>query len=478
MSDTPSWALSASSLAKEIRDGVLSAKSAARSAVERMRAVNGHYNAVVDDLGDAALEEAAALDRLMSERGSVGPLHGVPVTVKINVDQAGYATSNGVAAFTSTIADTDSPVVRNLRNAGAIIIGRTNTPEFSFRATTDNPHFGRTINPWKESASPGGSSGGAGVAVMTGMGALAHGNDLGGSLRYPAAATGAATIKPGLGRVPAYNASAGKERGLLAQLMSTQGILARQAGDLRLGLQALIAYDPRDPWMVPMEFRGPSSPEATRVAVTRDGLGFGLSPQTSTALDNACEALRRSGYEVVEVEPPLLRECGDTGFRALMSESAKLLQPDIQRFGSSQLNQIFENHLQAFPPFSEGELLRVMAQRSWFVREWLMFLEQYPLLLTPFMLGPVHDWNRDAEGVEGAEDVLGRGQYSYAMNFLGLPAGIVSAHFDGGMPVGVQIVGRRFREDMIIDALEAVEAYAGTVFERLWNGIDSLQTPE
>ncbi len=146
-------------------------------------------------------------------------------------------------AFKDIIAPGDAPVVANLKKAGAIVIGRTNTPEFSFRATTDNELHGRTFNPWNDWASSGGSSGGASAAVMSGMGTIGHGNDIGGSLRYPAAATGAATVKPGLGRTPAYNPSASAERGLLAQLMSVQGVIAREARDVRLAMQALVAYD-------------------------------------------------------------------------------------------------------------------------------------------------------------------------------------------------------------------------------------------
>src|SRR6185503_489817 len=135
--------------------------------------------------------------------GPIGPLHGVPVTIKENVDQEGCATPNGVVAFKGVIAPADAPVVRNLRKAGAIIVGRTNTPELSMRATTDNPLRGRTKNPWDENTSPGGSSGGAGAAAAAGFGPVHHGNDIGGSLRFPAFANGVTTLKPTPGRIPA-----------------------------------------------------------------------------------------------------------------------------------------------------------------------------------------------------------------------------------------------------------------------------------
>ena len=234
MTDIPLWQYSASQIATATQNGDISAEVAVRAAVARMRYINPELNAVVEDLGEAAIERAAKLDHQRSAGQPCGPLHGVAVTVKINVDQAGHATSNGVVALKDNMAHQDAPVVRNLTKAGAVVIGRTNTPEFSFRADTDNPLHGRTHNPWGQHASPGGSSGGAAAAVMSGCGALAHGNDIGGSLRFPAAANGAVTVKPSLGRVPAYNPSQKTERGMLAQAMSVQGLITRSAADLGL----------------------------------------------------------------------------------------------------------------------------------------------------------------------------------------------------------------------------------------------------
>ncbi|HBS40187.1 MAG TPA: amidase, partial [Rhodobacteraceae bacterium] len=188
MTDTPLWQYSACEIVTAIQNGEISAEAAASAAVNRMREVNPDLNAVVEDLGEQAVEHATALDQQRAAGQPCGPLHGVAVTIKINVDQAGHATSNGVLALKDNIAHQDAPVVRNLTKAGAVIIGRTNTPEFSFRADTDNPLHGRTHNPWGRHVSPGGSSGGAASAVMSGCGVLAHGNDIGGSLRFPAAA--------------------------------------------------------------------------------------------------------------------------------------------------------------------------------------------------------------------------------------------------------------------------------------------------
>ena len=165
MAERPIWQLSASELVQQITKRQTTAEAAVSATVERMRSVNGRLNAVVDDLGDEAIEKARELDTLQSKTGPVGPLHGVPVTIKVNVDQKGRSTTNGVRAFAEVVAPDDAPFVKNLTDAGAIVIGRTNTPEFSFRATTTNELHGRTFNPWNDWSSSGGSSGGASTAA-------------------------------------------------------------------------------------------------------------------------------------------------------------------------------------------------------------------------------------------------------------------------------------------------------------------------
>ncbi|MEM9756724.1 MAG: amidase, partial [Pseudomonadota bacterium] len=401
-----------------------------------------------------------------------GPLHGVPVTIKVNVDQKGRATTNGVVAFSDVIAPDDAPVVRHLRAAGAVIIGRTNTPEFSFRADTDTPLHGRTRNPWGRHLSAGGSSGGAGSAVMAGIGALAHGNDIGGSLRFPASANGAVTVKPGLGRVPAWNPSQKAERGLLAQSMSVQGLIARTAGDLDLAMPALVAPDVRDPFHVPLPWRGGPPEDPIKVAVTQDDFGFGIHPAVTIAIDKAASALSNAGYAVEPVEPPMAFETGLVGYRTLLGEVKALMGEDIAAFGSDTLKAIFTAYFDLFPPYEGTELLRAFANRSHYARAWSLFLEDYPLVLTPFLLEPFFRAGRDAEGVEGARDALGKSHWSFIMNFTGLPAGNLPTHIadlpDGPQPIGVQIAGRRWREDMIVDAMRAIEAEIPPACTTLW----------
>lgn len=468
MSDAPLWQASACDLARRIAAGEISARDAVSAAVTRMQDRNPAMNAVVYDTSDEAMAEASRLDDAQAASGVVGPLHGVPVTIKENIDQKGWPTPNGVKALEGVIAPGDSPFVANLRRAGAVVIGRTNTPEFSFRATTDNPLHGRTFNPWNEWASAGGSSGGASSAVMSGMGALAHGNDIGGSLRFPSTCTGATTVKPGLGRTPAYNPSQSAERGLLAQIMSVQGIIAREVRDVRLAMQSAIAYAPQDPWQVPMPWAGPAEDGPIKVAFTRETYGFDMHPAVDTALTAARDALVDAGYEVVEAAPPNVLEIGRDATRTLFGETEALMGDFMRANVSPEFRTYWDHCFDIAPPHRGDDLLAAFARRSTYIRDWLVFMTDYPLVLTPFMLSPTYAHARDYEGREGAEEIMLKAFYSFAMNFMGLPAGNVPANYNEGLPVGIQIVGRRFREDMILDACEAIETRVGVMAHHLF----------
>ena len=476
MTDQALWRMGAGELAALTRSGEVSATEAVGAAIARMHAVNPGLNAVVTDLSDQALERAGALDAARAGGAAPGPLHGVPVTIKINVDQKGQATSNGLEVLRDAIAPGDAPFVKALQDAGAVVIGRTNTPEFSFRPDTDNPLFGRTHNPWGRHVSAGGSSGGAGSAVMAGIGALAHGNDIGGSLRFPAAANGAVTVKPGLGRVAAWNPSQTAERGMLAQMMSCQGLIVRQARDLHAAMPTVIAPDARDPWHVPLPWQGPAIDGPLRIGWTDATFGFDLHPEVARALAAARAALSDAGYILEEIAPPAMPEAGTLGYSALMTEVAALMGPDIARHGSQTLQDIFQQYYKFAPPLPMDDYLRAVARRTAFAREWSLLSERYPLVLTPFLPQPFFTPGRDAEGAEGALEALGSAIWSYAMNFMNLPAGNLPAGLAqldrGPVPIGVQIVGRRWREDLVVDAMIAIEDRLGALAPQLWQLMD------
>ena len=222
------WRWDATRMAGAIARREISSREAVSSCLGRMAAVNPRLNAVTVDLGAGRGAAADRADAAVARGDALGALHGVPVTIKENIDQAGCATTNGVVAFRNLIAQEDSPVVANWTAAGAVIVGRTNTPAFSFRLDTENDLRGRTWNPWSEQHTPGGSSGGAAASVAAGITPLAHGNDIAGSIRYPAYACGLAGLRPSFGRVPAFNPSGGGERSMSSQLMSVQGPIGPQ----------------------------------------------------------------------------------------------------------------------------------------------------------------------------------------------------------------------------------------------------------
>ena len=476
MSNTEIWQLSASETAVKTRSGEISASEAVEAALDRMTKVNPSLNAVVADLNEEARTRAKALDASRANGKALGPLFGVPLTIKVNVDQKGWATTNGVSAFKDNIAPANAPIVDSLERAGAVVIGRTNTPEFSFRADTDNPLHGRTHNPWGRHISAGGSSGGAGSAVMAGIGALAHGNDIGGSLRFPAAASGAVTIKSGLSRVPAYNPSQKVERGLLAQSMSVQGLITRCAADLHLAMPTIIQGDPRDPFHAPLPWRGPEPEGPIRVAFTKDSFGYELHPEVDAALETARDALIEAGYQVEEAAPPDVFEIGRTGYLAIISEVHALLHKDIDAYGSATIQQIFDFYFEFFGRIDGTDLLEAMAKRTAYARAWSEFQTRYPLVLCPFQLRPYFAPDRDTEGTEGADEVLGSAFYSYAFNYLGLPAGCVPARLaslaKGPQPIPVQVIGPRWREDLVVDAMAAIEAQVGCMCTSLWHHMD------
>jgi len=462
------WQKSAVDIAAGIREKRFTCSEVMDSVVERIRALNPKLNAIVIDLTDQALAEAVAADRLLPTLTEPGPLFGVPVTIKLNVDQEGQATSNGLPALANLIAPSDSPVVSNLRRAGAIIVGRTNAPELSVRATTVNPLHGRTLNPWHPEASPGGSSGGAAVATAAGFGPIHHGNDIGGSLRFPSFANGVATVKPTQGRAPVYNPSATAERGLLAQLTSVQGAIARTVADVRLATRVMAEGDSRDPWWVPAPFEGEPLQRPIRVAVTRNSHGYPIHAGIKDLIDRSAAYLSNAGYDVVEAEPPSIVEPARGWFTVLLTELKATVGSIIDQSGSEDVRRIFDWYCEIGKILDFDGYRAGLGDRTRMMRAWNLFLEEYPLVLTPFLMRPMFPWNYDAQGLMQTKDIFEAAVYSYSINYLGLPAGFVPVDFTEDLPAGVQLVGRRFREDVILDAMAAIEQCAGCLVERLW----------
>ncbi len=459
------WRWSATRVAAAIRSREISAREALEASLTRLVEVNGRLNAVTVDLSETARAAADHADRAVAAADApLGPLHGVPVTIKENVDQQGCATTNGVVGFRDLIATADCPAVANLKSAGAIIIGRTNTPAFSFRIDTVNDLRGRTYNPWSRTHTPDGSSGGAASSVAAGITPLAHGTDIAGSIRFPAYACGIAGIRPSFGRVPSYNPTQTAERSLSSQLMSVQGPLARSVADLRLGLAAMAARDARDPWWVPAPLDGPPPPRPIRVAIVTaaaDLAGANLHPHVAAAIHQAARWLAGAGYQIVDERTPGFTRACELWFEMQLPEFREYLQPLIEKEGDQGIRTAVRFMLQNVPSRDALPYMKALAERARLVREWTAFLDRVPLVLAPVSSVPVYEQGFDVESAARTAAVWRECATLMAIPVLGLPAAVVPVDVTGGLPIGVQLIGPRFREDWCLDAAAAIEARAG-----------------
>ncbi len=456
------WRLHATELARLIRLGRVSSREATQSCLSRLHTVNPAINAVVRVLEKEALAAAVAADAAQTRGDALGPLHGVPVTTKVNTDQAGCPTDNGVVAFRDAIASEDSPVVANLKRAGAIIIGRTNTPAFSMRIFADNALHGRTLNPRDPTVSAGGSSGGAGAAIATGIGPIAHGNDIGGSVRIPALFNGVVGLRVSLGRIPSYNPSQQVARPIGAQLMAVQGPLTRSVRDARLALNVMARGDPCDTRWADVPLEGASLSRPIRVALVPQNPGGFTHPAQAEAVRQAGRHLATAGYAVEEVTPPDLNEIIQTWHRICSTDVLGALAPRVEELGDADARTSMRLWLELFPPTDIQGILATFAQRDLLLWRWLAFTQRYPLVVMPTMgdLAPPHNLDTTKEGQVRVANSI---RVSLIAPLLGVPALAVPVGSHGRLRPGVQILAPRFREDLCLDAGEVVEAAEGVV---------------
>lgn len=450
-------------MAAAISSRECSSREIVSACLERIAAVNPRLNAITVDLGADALDAADRADAAVAAGEPLGLLHGVPVTIKENVDQAGCATTNGVVAFRDVVASEDSPVVANLKAAGAVIVGRTNTPAFSFRLDTDNDLRGPTFNPWSQAHTPGGSSGGASSSVAAGMVPIAHGNDIAGSIRYPAYACGLVGLRPSFGRVPAFNPTASAERSPAAQLLSVQGPLARTIDDLRIALHAMARGDARDPWWVPVPLEGTPLPAPLRVAVVTDPADLGgarLHPTVAKALSQAAAWLADAGYEIVEAPTPGFTRALDLWFAMQLPEIRVYMWPFMEKYGDAGITRAMGLMLEARPAEDGVAYMKALAERSRIVREWQRFFEKTPLVLAPVSTEPVYRRGFDLESRERTAMLWSECATLTAVPVIGCPGLAVPTGIVDGLPTGVQILAPRFREDLCLAAGSVIESRA------------------
>jgi amidase len=459
---TELWRMSAMDLAEAIRSGQTSSQEVIEAHLGRIEAVNASVNAVTVVLGEQALEAAKAADRAAAGGADLPPLHGVPFTVKGNIDLVGTPTTMGLKALAGAYPTLDAPVVERLEAAGAIPIGRTNLATIAVRWHCESELWGTTVNPWDRSRTPGASSGGEAAAIATGMSPLGLGNDGLGSLRWPAQCCGVSALKPTLGRIPDATSAGPAEVAIGVQLTTVQGPVARRVADLRAAFEVLAGPTWRDPWTVPAAQRGPEPAKPVRVALVLDPAGQGTAKQVQDGVRRAARALDDAGYVIDEVEPPsidvaattLLAMLNTPDIRAMWQMSSQMLPANTQRF----LSAFYEV---AGDPDPVTTVQSFMTRQS-LLRAWGEFQEEHPLIVAPIFTDVPFEVGTDLGDGRVAETIRGM-RMAMAVNALGLPAVALPVGIGDGLPQSVQVIGPRYREDLCLDAAAALEDRLGII---------------
>jgi Asp-tRNA(Asn)/Glu-tRNA(Gln) amidotransferase A subunit family amidase len=461
--------ISASKLADLIRMKEVSPVEVVEAYISRIEEVNPTLNAFVTTTFGSAREAARAAEQQLARGEAVGPLHGVPISVKDTIATAGVRTVAGTRLRESFVPETDAPVVTKLKRAGAIILGKTNVPELAMDYRSENLVFGRTSNPWDLNRVPGGSSGGEGAAIASGCSAAGIGSDLGGSIRVPSHFCGIVGLKTTPGRIPG-SGHFPPCRGSFA-LGASLGPMARRVKDLALMLKILAGFDPSDPASVPLPFRahrstGEKNERWRRVMwYTDDGIAP-VTEATRKTVERAARALSGLGYEVEERRPRGLEHAFDLWFvwlgfvgvaslLKLYAEKEELMGPLMQALGHIAESQsvTLEQYLHVW---QERDVLRASVVNE---------MMDCPIILAPVVATPAFE--HDHEGgfeIEGHKvEYLKAFSYSQTYNLLGFPVVVVPCgRSPEGLPIGVQVVGRPFEEeDVLVTAALLEEALGG-----------------
>ena len=456
----------ATELAERIRTGALSPVEVMRAHLERIEAVNPKLNAVVT-LADGAMERAREAEAALVRGELWGPLHGVPFTAKDSVDVAGVRTTRGSKLFEDHVPDADATAVARLKQAGGIIIGHTNVPEFVFWFETDNRVFGRTENPWKPGRTPGGSSGGEAAALAAGLSPLGVGSDVGCSIRQPAAYCGIVGLKPTHGRVPLT----GHWPEALLRYMHV-GPMARTVSDVAAALSLMAGPDGSDPYAMPVpvpQFEDlDAPPRGLRVGWCAEGPFAPVAKEVQDTVAKAASSLEELGCEVEPVSLETWEELSgqDISLTIYTAEAGHYLEPFISG-REDELSPAIRNRLDVPGP-TASEYQEALAKCERLRHEVARHFTEFDLLLCPMGVVPAHPHGVTELEVDG-QRVIPRNALRPAVPFdlTGSPA--ISLPFGwsaDGLPFAVQLVARHFDEPALLRAAFALEALQETATRR------------
>ncbi len=465
-----SWQMSASDLADAIREKKTTSQEVVQAHFDRIEAVNHRVNAITVVLREEALQSAQEADRKIAKGEQIGQLQGVPITIKENIDVYGSATTMGVVALKDANPTVDAPIVSLLKKAGAIPIGRTNLPDFALRDHTNSSLNGVTINPWKQTCTPGGSSGGEAVAIATGMSPLGIGNDFAGSVRYPSQCCGIAAIRPTFGRVSRKTTAMETTPMFSAQFMAVNGPMARHIRDLRLALNVMSAPDPSDPHWVPALRLGNSVSHPIKIALTIDSTNQRICPIIESSIRKAADILSNAGYIIEEVNPPSVEKAIEL-FIQLVDMESQLLLPFIRPIISEEAQTFLDIKTAGDTKPDLTTYMNTIAERYNLASEWNLFQEKYPLILGPVTTMQPFEVGYDIAGSEQKNKFIRSKDLAMVANFLGLPSVVTPVQVVNGLPQSIQIIGARYHEDLCFDAAEEVEQKLG-----VFTPIDPLGT--
>jgi Asp-tRNA(Asn)/Glu-tRNA(Gln) amidotransferase A subunit family amidase len=453
--------LSAARMAEQIRNQQLSPAEVIEAHLSQIERLNPKLNAFVQVDAEGARRRAKESQLAVRQGKQLGPLHGVPVSIKSSIEIAGMRCEAGSKLRAGAVATQDAPLVARLKNAGAIVVGTTNTPEFLMAWETDNLLHGRTNSPWDLSRTPGGSSGGEAAAIASGCSAGGVGSDGGGSIRVPAHFSGICGLKPTPGRIPASGHVPGSV-GPFA-LIGVVGPMARTVEDLKILFEVMQGPDFGDTSSAPVPVRWPATHDLKkmRIGYFDDDGGTPVTPETRAAVRTAAEALKRAGFTVEPFRPEGLEQARQTWWKFFGIVGGMLLGPMTQGH-EAELSPILKQFLKkvsAEPSHTGESLLDAWIQRDLLRYKIFEQLREYPILLCPVAAIPAFRHGERSWQIEGKTvEYLDAWSYTEWFNLLGTPAVAVPVGSSKeGLPIGVQISARPWEEELVLSVAEILE---------------------